>query len=311
MAKKGKGCSEYQQDLVLLYYNELPPAEKKALHAHLTECAACRQEQEKWTTIFQNTAPASLDHEWLRQNRQALFYRLRGHVRPAFRQRPVLVWAFQAGVLAVLLIFSFMLGRHERPSDVSAPALNDLFTAGRAVATEIGSMSPFLLGIKKITANPDGTIEISYQMMNDMRIQGRPSEPEVQHILRYAMQNDDAGVRLHAVKATQLLAETPEQVEQTTVAALETILEDEANVGIRLAVIKTFAVFSSTPRIQALLFKTMLHDSSEAVRIQAFKSLTEHEASGELEQYLNSAQADSNVYIRLKSLDLLKRKELL
>jgi len=55
----------------------------------------------------------------------------------------------------------------------------------------------------------------------------------------------------------------------------------------------------------------MLHDSSEAVRIQAFKSLTEHEASGELEQYLNTTQSDSNMYIRLKSLDLLKRKETL
>jgi hypothetical protein len=310
MAKKGKMCAEFQNDLIMLFYDELGAAEKKALQAHLVECSACRQEQEKWSTIFQSTVPAALDKEWLVQNRQALFFRLRGRALPAIkRRRQAVAWAFQLGLAAALLVFSFLLGRNERPSRGSVNDMNDLFTAGRAVSTETGTISPFLLGIEKITAKPDGAVEIRYQTMNNMRIQGRPSDPEVQHILRYAMQNEDAAVRLHAVKAAQLLTETPDQVEATTVDAMETILENEANVGIRLAVIKTFAAFSSTPRIQDVLFKTMLHDSSEAVRIQAFKSLTEHEASGELEHYLNTAQSDSNMYIRLKSLDLLKRKE--
>src|SRR5918992_5437511 len=40
---KSAPCSELEQDLVLLHYNELNDAERQRLEAHLSDCAACRQ----------------------------------------------------------------------------------------------------------------------------------------------------------------------------------------------------------------------------------------------------------------------------
>jgi hypothetical protein len=307
MAKKQTTCAEFQRDWVLKFYHELGAGKAAALDAHLAECSACQQEQEKWAKMLEGIPPGTVDGDWLRQNRRDVFYRLRGEsgraVLPEKRRIALPAWTYQAAFALLLFVFGLLLGRRELlPTD-------NLLTADHSAAKEIYTNSPLLLGIKKITTLADGAVEIRYQTINDMSLRGRASDPKVQHILRYAMQNQEPSVRLHAVKAAQLPAGTPEHVEQTTVDALETILDQEANVGIRLAVIKTFASFSSTPRIQQVLFKTMLHDSSEAVRIQAFKSLTEHDVVDELRPYLSTAQDDSNVYIRTKSLELLTEKE--
>jgi hypothetical protein len=305
-----KTCTEL--DIVLYFYDELAEAERAELEAHLKVCSACREQ----LAALQKLSAASqftISDEILLPARRALFAKLRNSSAAPIRQ--LSPWwstarlALQTGLAILLIFFGFKLGQ-QRPTKTIP--INDLLTATRTISLKDGTISPHLISIDKISINPaDGSVQISYNTMNDVRIEGGGNNPAVKQLLTYALSNrDDLSLRLRAVKALEQLASSTTTLDEIYMNALGEILADEENIGIKLSIIEILAR-TSAAHSRDLLIRTMLADDSEAVRTHAFKSLTQSQNEfGTLDDVLTTTQTDSNAYIRTKSLQMLKsRKE--
>ncbi|MBN1561348.1 HEAT repeat domain-containing protein [candidate division KSB1 bacterium] len=301
-------CSRHEKNIILLVYDELTEVDRSELEAHLAVCPACRQQLAILQTWRSAASRFSISDDILLPTRRALLYKLRSETAPKRSAswwsitRPVL----QAGLAILLIFFGFKLGQL-RPT----VAIDDLLTATRAIALDDGTISPYLIGIDKITIRPgEGSVQISYNTMNDVRIEGGSDDPAVKQLLTYALSDDDISLRLRAVKALEQLTSFSRPLDESYMNALGQILAEEENVGIKLSVIKILAT-TSTAHSQDLLVRSMLQDEDEAVRIQAFKSLVHSRRElSVLDEVLLTAQTDSNAYIRTKSLQLLmNRKE--
>ena len=307
-------CTTVEKKLVLYVYDELAEDEKAQLEAHLKVCSGCRQELTNLQRLHSAMPQYTISDEILHATRRALFYKLRNAIsKPGHQASPL--WnlgklALQAGLAAAFIFLGFKLGQRATPVEPGF-ALNDLLTATRTVAVDDGTISPYLLGVDKITINPvDGTVEIAYNTVNDVRIQGGSNNPAVKQMLQYALlHSDDPSLQLRAVKAVEKLASGTTYLDDMYVEALGQILVDETNIGTKLAVIKILESVQSQ-QAKDLLLKSMLNDENQAVRIQAFKSLAGTlEQFTDLENILSTTKMDSNAYIRTKSLEILKHKE--
>lgn len=302
------------KNLVLYFYDELAEDERLAMQAHLQACSFCRKEFAALEQVRSAMPEAKVREETVQLMRRALFFKLRS--QRSGGKLPT-VWsrfgkpAFQAGLAAALVLFGFWLGdRRENFPGQAAASLTDLITADKAVAVQGNAVSPYLLGIDKITINPtDGTIEIDYNTLNKIAVRGDLDDPAVQTMLQNALLADETpSVRLRALKTLEQSAENRRTLDEVFVEPISRMLLHESTIGIKLAAVKTLQFASQSAQARQVLIQTMLGDKNKAVRIQAFKSLTRNAGLIEqLEPVLTRTQSDSNTYIRTKSLQFLKQ----
>ena len=175
-----------------------------------------------------------------------------------------------------------------------------------------GSLSPYLLAIDDITLNPNnGSVQISYNVMNGVQIQGSGNDPAVQQMLTLALLNSgELSLRLRAVKVLEQMACAGMELDDAYVNTLGQILAHENNTGVKLSIVKILACIHTKPRARDLLIRSMLTDDNEAIRIQAFKSLTQNQNETDAsDSFLSTTKTDSNTYIRTKSLELLNNRK--
>lgn len=304
----------YKNKVVLLVYDELSDTERAELDAHLKVCAACRQELAALRQFSSGVPSMSVDDDILKPTRRALFYKLRSASIESQRSQSIswgMKLALQAGLAIALIFFGFQLGHQKTNSSQSAFAVQDLLTAQRTISVDDGTISPQLAGVDKITFNPDGTIEISYNTFNKVHLEGRGDDPAVQQMLQYALlMDDDPIARRRAVKTVQQLVNTDVDLEPIYIEALGHILNDEENLGVKLNIIDILGHAASQPQAQELLIRLMLHENNEAVRIRAFRALVQDRRQFDnLESILSATKSDSNTFIRTKSLELLNQNK--
>ncbi|RPI02685.1 MAG: hypothetical protein EHM72_03530 [Calditrichaeota bacterium] len=309
-----KNCSFYQKQLLVNLFDELPVDDDQDLQHHLQTCETCRLESLRLRSFIDRLPAAHLDSSWSRYNRQQLFYRLRrkkiGKAESYFWASTLAGRMLRYASFALALVLFFLLGRTSMINSRSLPSVQDLMTADRLIVTEYGEISPHLLDVNKININADGSFEIVYQTLNLVRLQGKADDPVIRQMINNALQAENATVRLHAVKAAQFIIDDQCAMDKKTIESLESILENEKNLGIKLAVMKTFDTFPDSPAIEQILLRSMLTDSSEAVRIQAFKILARRGALTAPSLPMQSTQ-NNNIYIRTKVQQLLQERDVL
>ena len=303
------------KNVMLYFYGELPDDAKAAMEAHLHVCVSCRKELQELQQMRSVSPTPTVSDTILQPTRRALFYKLR-HSQMSARE-PHSSWmqigklTVQAGLAAALVFFGFMLGGKEQPQSMQpAFSVHDLITASNEVAMKDGAISPYLMGINKITVNAlDGTVEIDYNTMNDVTIRGAADDPTVQLMLQNALQMTEApATRLRAIKAVQAMAITQKTLDDSYVEALGHVLLRESNVGIKLSALKTLELVLQSPTAREVLVQSMLTDEDQAIRIQAFKSLVlNSDFFTDMETILLTTKSDTNTYIRSKSLQILQQ----
>ena len=307
-------CRTYREKLVFFVYDELPKGERIDLEAHLKVCGECRKQLAALQKMQKSLPQFSVNNEVLQPTRRALFYKLRAVSDHSARQHSP--WwnfgklALQAGLAIVLVFFGFKLGQVKSPAEQPF-AINDLLTASQTISVRDGSISPYLASIDKIAFDPDGRVEITYKTVNSVRIQRKADDPAVQQMLQYALlTDDDQSLRLRAVKTVENLAMLRGHVDAGTLEALQHILNEETNIGVKLAVIDILGALTGQTYARDLLIQSMLGDDNEAVRIQAFKALFQGDGRFQhLEDVLSITKTDTNTYIRTKSLELLNQNK--
>ena len=314
-----ESCKNIHENSVLFFYGELNEQKSAELQAHIQTCPDCRAAFLSTQETLQQLPQKPLiqpDEATLNLLRHRLTAKIKkspkGFQLPRglftfINPRPV----FQFGFAALLLAFGFFIGKSTSVnSPNTAATLFDLLAARQEITVANASVSPFLLDIEQIHYDRrSGKIEIDYNTINDIRMHGRVTDRKVHALLRQALlEPEDFSVRLKAVKTVSALAESdPQLLDAAYLAVLGQLLNSETNLGLRLQVLKIFKSLPWSDEINSVLQHILLHDQEKALRIAAFRTITEHEKPTEkMRELLTAAQKDSSTFIKFRANKLLQ-----
>ena len=322
-----KVCEKYLKNLVLYSYDDLENVERSELEAHLKICASCRVELHELQSMQKHIPQKPLiepDDATLQLMRNAVSQKIREKtIKPVkynssrlFFYRIAQKPAFQVGFAVLLLTFGFFAGRGTVSGvDNSQLDFQNLIAANQLIQTTNSQINPLLAGVEKVKFNSStGEVEIFYTTINDIQLNGNLDDPVIRQILSHAMLDEEnPSVRLHAVKALQVFAEEEKKIKPELVNSLETLLDKENNLGIRLQALKLLNILPLNSSVKNILTKVLVHDSEPSMRIQAFDKLTSQTQSGEeMDEYLAIVKQDTSEYLKYRSksiIDKLQQEE--
>jgi len=306
-----------QKNLILYHLNELDSVERTKLDDRLQQEPELKKELEKIITLHDvaDTKPLpEVSDETLNMLRQSVMRKLRAEQQPAI-SRPF--WSFlqpgpalQFGFAALLVLLGFLFGRLQtEPVPQQNNQLAELLTASREIQAGNSDVNPLLAGVEKLRYDPQsGTLEISYTTVNDIRLRGAVEDPSVRKLLQEAvMEEERPNVRLHAVKAMELLAKES-KLDGELVETLLFLLERESNTGVRLRILSVLEGMKDNPLVRTMMMRIVLNDPDEAVRIRAMQTFTKGMISLEdMHMMRKVVKSDSNSYVRQMAEDVLEK----
>lgn len=312
-----QGCHRYRPLLVHYHYDELDPVMRAEIETHLKLCPACRQALEQLVQLEHQIPRKPLiepDAEVLKGLRKVVSLKLARQNRQTSQSWSLFTFikpmpAFQVGFSLLLLAFGFLIGRqwpgHTQPQGLS---LQDLLLTGQTIRSEDKIIAPYMANVEKLAINPqDGTIEITYNTINDIRVKGTPQDPTVQQVLQYAILDDSSpSNRLNAIKAVNYIAEQEQNITPELATGLEQLLQTEENPGIRLMAVKALKQLPLTDSLKELFVRILLHDDYAPMRMEAIDALSQVPLDKSSESVLQAAKQDTSTYISNRAEKLLE-----
>lgn len=307
-------CKILEKNLVLFYYKELEPLEQAEVESHLQVCEKCRAVLHQLTQMLEQTPskpliePAESQLQILRNvvSNKIAIQSKRPRRRHSNRLTNLLPRPVYQITFATLLVFvGILIGRFmEQPPAQPALSLESLFAIERPIRHSIGVLEPFLGNIDQVKLNPaEGTIEISYNTINDVHLQGNLQHPTIRKMLKHALlEEGNPAVRLHAVKAIGKISTRDQQLEPELLETLLTLLSDEQNLGVQLQVLKVLKNIPMNTTIKDVLVRALMYNTNSALRMEAFRTLKNSKLSGSDQiVFLEIAKQDSNRFIRYQA----------
>jgi hypothetical protein len=307
-------CKALESRLPLYLAAETLPEETALMRAHLESCAMCRQklaEQEQLCKTLQAAASEQVDDSMLYALRSRLSFQLQRETLPRRQSRYQARLAWQGALAVLLLAGGFSIGRFSvKPAPTDSAVLQQLLTADRTVNTAQGAINPYLNAVEKVKYDPaTGMVEIQYNTINNVSYRGGTDNPVIRQMLRQAVaEEQNTSARLNAVRTMQAIAIKEQGLDTDLMTAIEYLMQKEQNQGVRLMALKVLKSVPMNEAIKHLLLRVLLYDQNVALRIQAFETLTGHNApTAELEKVLHAAKSDTSTYIRYKAEEMLKQ----
>ena len=316
-------CKDFEENLPLYIYGDLPPDQRTACEAHLADCVHCQVEGEQVRALHKVLAQRPRlepSPDFLVECRQALVEALdserlgwRGLIRewlrflqlpPRWASAPV---AFTFG----LVIFGFGLGWTLRPrADRVAPSVRGLMptmTTSSLADADFENMR--INDISRVAPDPQtGDVRITMDAQRRVTLEGSLDDPHIQQILVNAMKSyDNAGIRRDTLDALRARSASP-----NVRAALLYTLEHDRNPGNRLAALHAVRGMQGGNDLQQSLLQVLEHDDNMGVRVESVDALVNHvEKEGRDEGVLNALQRlagnDPSCYVRLKCASALRK----
>ena len=289
---------------------------------HLLHCPACQNEKEQLTFLlaeYTSNLPEEPDEATLRALRNVVSLKLktqnlsRQGWTSGLRLQPWIVPLQYVSATLILVAFGFFLGRMGfagKPDNEQM--MQHLLTGEQQIQAQQSDVVPYLAGIDKIKYDPTtGQVEMNYSTVNDVYYRGNTQSAIVRQVLRQAMlEQTSPSIHLQAVKAMTAIAEQDRSLDAGWLEALEYLLREGQNPGVRLMALRVFKLVPLNETMKQMLLKIIVHDKNTALRIQAFETLTGKETpKAELKTYLQAVKDDTSSYIRYKADELLKKLE--
>mgnify|MGYP001797406910 CR=1 FL=1 len=121
------------------------------------------------------------------------------------------------------------------------------------------------------------------------------------------LEEERPNVRLHAVKAMELLAKES-KLDGELIETLLFLLEREKNTGVRLRILSVLEGRNDDPLVKTMLMRIVLNDPDEAVRIRAMQTFTKGLISLEdMHMMRKVIKSDSNSYVRQMAEGVLEK----
>lgn len=302
-------CQEFEENLPLFIYAELPAAERAACAAHLEACENCRSALERTEQLHRTLAGRPRPEPsaaLLAESRHALDEALerdqhgwRALVQyglPLFRLQPAS--GFALGLAMVL--FGFGLGWGLRPQARRLATSPTVANTAAVADSDLENMR--INGISRVAPDPaTGGVRITMDAERRMTLEGSLDDPQIQRVLVYAMKSyDNPGIRRDTLDALRSHVNNP-----NFRGALLYALRHDSNAGVRLEALEAVRGMEGGDDVHPALLEALQHDANPGVRVAALDALVDQEeAEGRdpaIQQVFNKlAITDRNSYIRVK-----------
>jgi hypothetical protein len=306
-------CKEYQHQITLSLYEELPESARFELETHIHDCPACRgafeSEKAMHSVLAEDAMQWDIPSDLLVESRKGLADELdRIEKKRSWWRMPAFSVVFTPMRLlesAALVAMGLALGvyvSNQRPS-ATQTAVNQAQDSQISLIPRNGTIS----NLQVVNADPaTGQVELTGEVSQPLRFQGKMDDDTVRNLLFSALRDaNNPGSRL---KAVEVLAQKPtdESIEEALINAL--VYDDDA--GVRMRALEGLKKFANEQHVRAAFMHTLQNDDNAGIRIQAIDALTarnvkDPEFTKSLEE---AARKDDNPYIRSKVLQFVGSK---
>ncbi len=304
-------CKEYQHQITLLLYEELPDSVRSELETHLHECAQCNEAYESEKLMHSVLAEDAarwddIPSDLLVESRKALANELdRIERKQSWWRVPTFSVVFTPMRLlesAALIAMGLALGVYvSNQRQVSTQVAGNPAQAGPvSTIPRNGNVS----NLQVLNADPvTGQVELAGEISQPLRFQGRMDDDTVRSLLLSALRDEgNPGSRL---KAVEVLAQKPtdESIEEALIDAL--VYDGDA--GVRMRALEALKKYADEQHVRAAFMHALENDGNAGIRIGAIDALTASNSSDpELAKSLQEVtKKDDNPYIRSKVLQFV------
>ncbi len=304
-------CRDYQHQITLLLYDELPESTRVELETHLQSCPNCHDAYESEKTMHSVLAEdaarwVDLPSDLLVESRKALadeldrIERKRSWWRvPAFSVvfTPMRLLESVALIAMGLALGVYVSNQHQVVSPQIAATPNQEQISG---IPRNGTVS----NLQVVSADPTtGQVELAGEVSQPLRFPGKMEDDTVRSLLFSALRDaDNPGSRL---KAVEVLAQKPtdESIEEALINAL--IYDQDA--GVRMRAMEGLQTFASEQHVRAAFIHTLQNDTDAGIRVRAIEALMARNSKDlELAKSLEAVtKKDDNPYVRSKVLEFV------
>jgi hypothetical protein len=303
-------CKEYQHQITLLLYEELPEAARTELETHIQECAHCNDayesEKSMHTVLAEDVARwDNIPSDLLVESRKALADELDRIEKKPWWRIPAFSVVFTPMRLlesAALIAMGLALGVYvsNQRLVVTQVASNSGQAAAVSTIPSDGSVS----NLQIVNADPvTGQIELTGEISQPLRLLGKMEDDTVRNLLFSALRDqNNPGSRLKAIEALSQKP-TEEPVEEALISAL--VYDGDA--GVRMRALEALKKYAGEQHVRAAFMHALENDDNAGIRIGAIDALTARNAKDpELVKDLEEVtKKDDNPYIRSKALQFV------
>jgi len=301
-------CRDYQHQITLVLYEELPENARPALEAHLRECAACQGVYEAETNVHsvlsEDTAGWEIPSDLLVESRRSLADALdRVDLKRSRWRLPALsviltpMRLLESGALVAMGLALGVYVTNQQPQG-PIPAVQD---NQMSVIPRNASIS----NLRIVNADPaTGQVELAGEVSQSVRLHGQMEDETVRSLLLSALNDaSNPGSRLRAVQVLAARKPNDEPIEEALIKAL---IDDE-NAGVRMQALEALTEYAKEEHVRAAFMHTLTNDDNAGIRIGAIEALTKKNSNDkELAKTIRAVtEKDDNEYVRTKGLQFV------
>jgi hypothetical protein len=288
---KNTRCSDVAPLLVFYACDEVDPAERSAIEAHLVACSACAAqlaEEQTLNTAFADALQPAEQFDpsgiLLSQCRSELAELLDDLSAPPVREhwmpfgwvrrwmalRPV--WS-----AAALVMFGAVLGAQilrwipSRNGVNSTGQTVNILARPQITDDQLSKMSVAGINFTPGQDSASGTVQLQLRAEQPLVLSGNLDDTDVRHVLTYVIENDDRfdpGVRLDCLEA--LKSRTGDSdVRHAVLAAVR----KDRNPAVRMKAIESLRDSGDDKAVREALLEALDHDVNPGVRVEAVNLL--------------------------------------
>jgi hypothetical protein len=302
-------CKEYQHQITLLLYEELPESARVELEMHLNDCSNCHDayESEKamHSVLAEDVSRWDVPSDLLVESRRGLANELdRIERKRSWWRVPTFSVVFTPIRLlesAALITMGLALGVYVSNQRVTqTPAAGNPGQEQASAIPRNGRIS----NLQVVNADPvTGQVELTGEVSQPLRFRGKMDDDTVRNLLFSALRDaNNPGSRLKAVEA---LAQKPtnEPIEEALINAL--VYDGDA--GVRMRALEALEKFADEQHVRVALIQALKNDEVVGIRKVAIDALTASKSKDrELAKSLQEVtKDDENPYIRSKVLQFV------
>jgi hypothetical protein len=304
-------CKEYQHQITLLLYEELPESAQVELETHLRECAHCNDAYESEKSMHSVLADDAvlwdnIPSDLLVESRKALADELdRVDKKRSWWRVPTFSVVFTPMRLlesAALIAMGLALGVYVS----NQRQITTQVAANQAQANQVSTIpsNGTVTNLQVVNADPvTGQVELTGEISQPLRFHGKMEDDTIRNLLFSALRDvNNPGSRLKAVEALSQKP-TDESIEEALISAL--VYDGDA--GVRMRALEALKKYADEQHVRAAFMHTLGNDGNPGIRIGAIDALTASNSNDpELAKNLEEAtKKDDNPYIRSKVLQFV------